>query len=192
VAKAISEALYLQSKSTALHSYKAIYLKIFLTALTILSRFIHLHVILIFLAINVFLLLYVGAKRILATVFALWCMLTSAIILLDMIFTTLTIDVILNLVYGFTTFTSIIFFYVTTPPTQIRKFVGFNAVSLTYLFFGYSVKLVADLIDTVKARGWVYSYNPIKYRYLLRAFTVLLISRISEIVDALRARGVEE
>ncbi|MEM3980843.1 MAG: hypothetical protein QXF79_06275 [Ignisphaera sp.] len=98
----------------------------------------------------------------------------------------------LNLVYGFTTFTALTLLYSTTTPTQIRKLVGFNVFSITYLFFGYSVKLVVDLIDTIRARGWTFSYNPFKYRYLIRAFTVLLISRISETMDILKARGLEE
>lgn len=192
MAEVINEVLYLQSKSSHLHSYKAIYLKISLIALAILSRFIHFYAILIALAMNVTLLIYVGAKKVLATIFTLWCALAAVIILLDTLFSTLTIDVVLNLVYGFTTFTALTLLYSTTTPTQIRKLIGFNVVSITYLFFGYSVKLVADLIDILRARGWVFSYNPLKYRYLLRAFTVLLISRISETVDTLKARGLEE
>ncbi|MEM3980844.1 MAG: hypothetical protein QXF79_06280 [Ignisphaera sp.] len=52
MAEVINEVFYLQSRSTPLHSYKAIYLKILLIVIAISSRFIHLYAILITLAIN--------------------------------------------------------------------------------------------------------------------------------------------
>lgn len=186
----VEELTYLQTKTTYLHNYNLLYLKIVLTILVIISRFIHIYIVLLLLVINVALLLYIGAKRVLITTFSLWCILSSFLLAVNYLMSTISIDILFNLVYGFTTFTTLTLFFVTTPPSHLRKLLGLNAISLTYLFLGYSIKLVLDLIDILRARGWQPRIT--NQKYLLRSFSVLLVMRISEVEEALKARGVEE
>lgn len=166
-------------------------IKFALIALSLATRFIDLYAMLVALLLNLLLMVYVGARRVLLVTLALWLLLSSTVIAIDVTFSTLTTDVIQNLVYGFTTFTAIALFYVTTPPAQVRRLLGFNALSLSYLLLGHALKLVTDLLDSLRARGWGYGLNPYSYRYPLRAFAVMLITKTSEYLDALRARGVE-
>jgi energy-coupling factor transport system permease protein len=114
------------------------------------------------------------------------------IVLLDLAFSTLTLSVFFNLVYGFTTFTALALLYLTTTPRQVRGVLGFNALSLAYLFLGHSIKLVGELVDVMRARGWSPSLSPRTYAYPLRAFASLLVSRSTEVAEALKARGVED
>lgn len=192
MASVFEEALQLQSGSTLLHGFKAVYFKFVLVSLTVITRFIHPYAVPVALLVNIALLIYVGAKRVLVFVFVVWCALASIICLIDLALFTFTLSVVLNLVYGFATFSSLALFYVTTPPRYVRKLLGLNAVSLTYLFLDYSVKLVGDLLDILKARGWAPSARPSMYTYPLRALVVLMVSRVVEVTEALRARGVEE
>lgn len=191
MAQVFREALQLQQAKSLLHSYRAICLKFALIALSLAARFIDLYAMLIALSLNLFLMVYVGARRVLLAALALWLLLSSTVIAIDVAFSTLTTDVIQNLVYGFTTFTAIALFYMTTPPVQVRRLLGFNVLSLSYLLLGYALKLVTDLLDGLRARGWDYGLNPYGYRYPLRAFAVMLMVRTSEYLDALRARGVD-
>lgn len=185
------EALRLQSGSTPLHSFKAVYLKLAIVLFATISRFAHPHAVPVALVINVVILVCVGATRIMLAVLAAWSALALVVCLLDLAFSTFTLNVILNLVYGFTTFTSLALFYVTTPPRHLRKLVGLNAVSLTYLLLGYSINLVRDLLDILRARGWSYSAKPTLYVYPLRALAALMINRVAEVEETLKARGVE-
>lgn len=190
MAQVFREAIQLQQAESLLHRYRALYLKVLLIAVSLATRFIDLYAMLASASVNLLLMLYAGARRLPIAVATLWLIMSSIVIAIDVAFSTLTIDVIYNLVYGFTTFTAIALFYITTPPAHVRRLLGLNVFSLSYLLIGYSVKLVADLVDSLRARGWRYGLNPYSYRYLLRAFAVMLISRTSEYVEALRARGV--
>ncbi|MCS7139112.1 MAG: hypothetical protein N3F04_02245 [Candidatus Nezhaarchaeota archaeon] len=192
MAQVIEEVLNLHYKPTFLHSYNVIYLKVTLIILALLSRIISPYFMFTVLIINSSLLIYAGAKRVLLTVSALWSLLTSIIVVIDLAFSTLTMMVVYNLIHGFTTFTALTLFYVTTPPKHIRKLLGFNMISTAYMLFGYSLKLIRDLIDVMRARGWEYTLSPQRHQYILRAFTVLLVTRISESIEALKARGFEE
>jgi len=186
------EALAIQIKQTPLHARKALYLKAALVIAAVISRFLHFYATVAVLIVAVALMLHVGAKRVLAATFALWCALASVIAVLDFAFSTLTLSVLFNLVYGFATFTSLALLYLTTPPRQVRGVLGFNALSLAYTFLGHSIKLVGDLFDVMRARGWSPSLSPRAYVYPLRAFASLLVARGTEVVEALRARGVED
>jgi energy-coupling factor transport system permease protein len=186
------EVLAVQSKRTLLHVHKALYLKVALVIAALASRFLHFYVMVVVLAVALALMLYVGAWRVLVTTLALWSTLASLIVLLDLAFSTLTLSVFFNLVYGFTTFATLALLYLTTPPRQVRDVLGFNALSLAYLFLSHSIKLVGELIDVMRARGWSPSLSPRAYAYPLRALAFLLVSRSTEVTEALKARGVED
>jgi len=184
--------MQLQARKTRLHGTRALYFKAVLLATTAVSRFLHPYLVLATLAVNVALAIYAGAKRLLLAVFAAWCFLAAVVVSLDFAFSTLSHGVFLNLVYGFATFTSVAFLYVTTPPRCVREVLGLNAISLTYLFLGHSIKLVSELVDAVRARGWGPSVNPRSYVYPLKALSVLMVYRVLEATEALKARGLEE
>lgn len=189
--KLLEEIIELHTKSTVLHRYEYIYLKLLLVILTLASRAVNLHVILAFIVVNSVLLIYVGAGALLALAFISWCFLTSIIISLNILFSTFKTGIVVNLIYGFASFTSLFLFYSTTPPGHIRKLLGFNVISLTYLYLGYSMRILLDALNALKARGLSPSFKLLDYKYLLRSFTVLLITRIMETEVALKARGVE-
>ncbi|MEM0004983.1 MAG: hypothetical protein QXN97_06600, partial [Desulfurococcaceae archaeon] len=147
----IKETVELQAKTTILHDYKAIYFKIALLVLTMLSRAMNLYLILALMALNLALLLYVGARKLIVLTSLSWFTLSSIIILLNMVLSTFKVNIVINLIYAYTTFTSLVLFYVTTPPGHIRKLLGFNVVSLTYLFVGYSARILADTVNTLRA-----------------------------------------
>ncbi len=186
------EALAVQNKRTLLHVPRALYMKVALVIVAVASRFLHLYVAAAVLSTAVALLLYVGAKRVLVATFAFWCALASVIVSLDIALSTLTPSVLFNLMYGFATFTSLALLYLTTPPRQVREVLGFNAFSLAYTFLGYSIKLASELMDVMRAKGWSSSLSPRAYAYPLRAFASLLVARVAEVAEALKARGVED
>lgn len=186
------ELLSIPYKSTPLHGFNALYFKLFLLALTISSRLAGAPVVVATLAINTLLLMYVGARRLYATLLAIWLVASAVLMALNALLGTLTQDVALNLAYGFNTFTGFSLFYLTTPPRHLKKLVGFNVFSIAYSSLGYSIKLVAELVDVLRARGWDYSANAYKHIYVLRTFAALLVARIEECVDALKARGADE
>lgn len=192
MAKLFEDIVTIQNKNSFLHRYEAIYLKLVLLITTICSRFINIYSIILMLFINTLLLIYINAKRIVLSMFSIWVVLSFIIMTVDFFTSTLTLDVFINLVYGFTTFTSLTLFYLSTSPRYLRMFIGFNVISLTYHFLGYSIKLILDLIDVLKARGWELSPRISSQKYLLRAFAVLLTTRLLEVEEALKARGLEE
>lgn len=182
----------LHNKSTLLHRYEVIYLKLILVFLTLASRALNLYMILVFIIVNSILLIYVGARKLLLFAFISWCILTSVIVSLNMLFSTFKVDILVNLIYGFATFTSLFLFYSTTPPRHMRKLIGFNVFSLTYLYLGYSARILLDSLNALKARGLNLSFDQHSYRNLLKVFIVLLVTRIVEAEEALKARGVED
>ena len=186
------EVIAVQNKRTPLHAREALSLKVVLVSAAVASRFLHFYATAAVLVVAVALTLYVGAKRVLATTFALWCALASVIAVLDLAFSTLTLSVLFNLAYGFATFTSLALLYLTTPPRQVREVLGLNALSLAYMFLGHSIKLVSEFMDIMRARGWSPSLRPRAYTHPLRAFASLLVARNTEVAEALRARGVED
>jgi len=190
VVELIKETVELQAKTTILHDYKAIYFKIALLVLTMLSRAMNLYLILALMALNLALLLYVGARKLIVLTSLSWFTLSSIIIILNMVLSTFKVNIVINLIYAYATFTSLALFYVTTPPGHIRKLLGFNVVSLTYLFVGYSTRILADTVNALRARGLNSFYRYSNYKYLLRAFMVLLVTRVMEAEEALKARGV--
>lgn len=181
-----------QYRPCFLNKYSAIYIKIALLILTIVSRFIHIFLIITMLTINTILLIYISAGKFLLKILFIWIALSSVIISIDYLFSTLTISVLLNLIYGFTTFTSLSLFYLTTPPRHIERFLGFNIFTLTYLFLNYYVEQIVNLINILRARGWNPVVNIFKYKYFLRIVAVFLVTRINECMDVLKARGIEE
>jgi hypothetical protein len=186
----IKETVELQAKTTILHDYRAIYFKLALLILTMFSRAMNLYLILALMTVNLALLLCVGARKLIVITSLSWFTLSSVIILLNIVLSTFKVDIVVNLIYAYTTFTSLALFYVTTPPRHIRKLLGFNVVSLTYLFMGYSARILADTINALRARGLNSFHRYYNYKYLLRAFMVILVTRITEVEEALKARGV--
>lgn len=184
--------LNIYCRSSFLNKYRFIYFKICLVILTIVSRFIHIFLILIMLLINTILLIYIGAKNLLLSILSIWLVLSSLIIAIDYLFSTLTLSVLINLIYGFTTFTSLSLFYLTTPPKHLEKLIGFNVFTITYLFLNYYIEQIIDLINILRARGWSSFINIFKYKYFLRIVVVFLVTRINECIDALKARGASE
>lgn len=144
------------------------------------------------LLINTILLIYIGAKNLLLSILSIWLVLSSLIIAIDYLFSTLTLSVLINLIYGFATFTSLSLFYLTTPPKHLEKLIGFNVFTITYLFLNYYIEQIIDLINILRARGWSSFINIFKYKYLLRIVVVFLVTRINECIDALKARGASE
>lgn len=187
-----SEVIESQSRSTLLHRYELIYFKLLLVLLTLVSRAVGTPMILALVAFNSALLIYVGGKKLFITSFISWCALTLLILLLNTLFSTFRVEIFVNLLYGFTTFTSFALFYLTTTPAHVRKLVGFNVVSLTYLYFGHSTELLLNTIYVLRARGLSISHRELNFKYVLRAFSTLLVTRIVEAEEALRARGVED
>lgn len=187
----IIDSLSIQHKSGFLNRYRCIYLKICLVVLTIVSRFISMYLTLSLLSLNTLLLTIIGAGKLLLVTLIIWIGLSSVIIGIDYVFSTFTLNVVVNLVYGFTTFTAFSLFYLTTPPKHVEKLIGFNVFSLTYLFLYYYVGELIELVNTLRARGWDSTHSILRYKYVLRITTVFIVTRINEAVDILRARGVE-
>ncbi|MEM4441898.1 MAG: hypothetical protein QXN02_03170 [Ignisphaera sp.] len=192
MAELVEEVLEIQYGRTFLHSYRAIYLKTVLVLMTLVSRALGLYVMIIVLIFNTIMLAYAGALRLYLRVLLLWLMLSSIIIAIDYLFASLSLIVFLNLLYGFTSFTSLALFFITTPPQHIRKVIGFNALSLSYLFLRLALRDVVDIVDALRARGWSIGGNPLKHVYALRAVGNSLITKINYSIDSIKARGLEE
>ncbi|MEM4619357.1 MAG: hypothetical protein QW607_04000 [Desulfurococcaceae archaeon] len=190
--KLFSELEIVQNKCSLLHREDFLFLKILLLIITIISRFTSIYLMFSILVFNILLLIYIGVRRILLFIFILWLILSSIVVLIDMLFSTLTVNVLFNLVYGLTTFTGLILFYSTTPPSHIENIIGLNTFSLTYLFLNHYVKQVVEMINILRARGLDLTLNIWHSKYLMRIIVVFIVFRINELLSILKARGVEE
>lgn len=190
--KIANEILELQQGKTFLHSYRVFYIKILIIVIALASRVLGFYTMLFTTILTTILILYVKALYLYIYTLSAWLMLSSIIMLLNYVFSTLSLEVILNLVYGFTSFTSLALFFITTPPKHVRMVIGFNAFSLAYLFLRTSIKDMTDVIDVLKARGWSAGANPLNYIYMFRAIGITLITKINNSIDSIKARGAEE
>jgi energy-coupling factor transport system permease protein len=141
--------------------------------------------------LNTPILVYYGLKKTLLYIAVAWTTLSSIIIGLDILLGSFKLDYLYNLLYGYASFTSILLFFSTTTPREIRRLIGFNVLSLSYLFLDYSYRVLTDALHSLQARGLTPSRNLSWVKYLLRSTIVLLVIRINEVEEALRARGVD-
>lgn len=185
----LEEVFQARARRTILHNYRAIYFKLLLVVLVVASRFISIHLVPLLLLVDTLILLYIGVRRILLATFTTWVFLALLITSINLLLGSFKQEYFYNLVYGFTTFTATLLFFATTTPRDLRRLIGFNTLTLSYLFLDYSYKLVVDTIQSLQARGW--RAGPSSTKYLLRAFGVLLVTRLKEVEEALRARGLE-
>ncbi|WFO74854.1 cobalt transporter [Desulfurococcaceae archaeon MEX13E-LK6-19] len=190
--KIFREANRLQYSKTILHNINLFPAKIAYIAFiasTIFYLDIEYYPLLI--AINIAMLIFIHAYRVLAGTTISYLFLSSIIILIDYLSGTLTTSVIRVIVYGYTSFTAIALFYTTTPPYHLRHYLGLNALTLAYLIIHDTLNEVAEIMYSLKARGWEPGLNPLKYIGLLYTSLMIMIMRISHIEDSLRARGVD-
>ena len=182
--------VFTATRRTFLSEFSSIPVKVAIVALTLASRLIGIYAVLTSLLLNVSLLIYVGLWRTPLRVALAWLFTSTLLIAINAALKTLTVEHIYNLIYGYTTFTALYLAIATTPPQHVRRLLGFNVLSLAYLLLDYSIKLISDALDTLRSRGWTLTPSPISIKYALRAFATLLVVRIEEVEEALRARGV--
>ena len=180
-----------RNKVSILHHPRAMYFKILLVVTTLISRFIHPYLVLAIILLNTPILVYYGLKKTLLYIAIAWTTLSSIIIGLDILLGSFKLDYLYNLLYGYASFTSILLFFSTTTPREIRRLIGFNVLSISYLFLDYSYRVLTDTLHSLQARGLTPSRNLSWVKYLLRSIIVILVIRINEVEEALRARGVD-
>jgi energy-coupling factor transport system permease protein len=182
---------FMATRRTFLSEFSSIPVKVAIVALALASRLIGIYAVLASLLLNVSLLTYVGFWRTPLRVALAWLFTSTLLIAINAALKTLTVEHIYNLIYGYTTFTALYLILITTPPQHVRELLGFNVLSLAYLLLNYSIKLISEALDTLRSRGWTPTLSPIGIKYALRAFATLLVVRVEEVEEALRARGVE-
>ncbi|MEM4965857.1 MAG: hypothetical protein QXS45_03685 [Sulfolobales archaeon] len=180
-------------RRSLLHSRKLLSIKILYLIISIslyMLRFIPLEILVI--VANSLLIIMIRAYRTLATASFSWAMLSLIIILVDMISGTISSMVYFNLLYSYATLTTILLFYLTTPPSHLRDVFGMNIFTLSYSLLRSFLRDLIEIIDSYRVRGFelgifrIHRYTPLLYQSL----EVALI-REELLRDSLKARGFE-
>lgn len=157
-----------------------VYLKLLMVLVAILSRFIHPFVVATLAITGACLLARERARKLLVAVTFAWILAVAYRYALSL--GALKFEHLVNMLYGYTTFTWLAFFVATTTPQEMRKLFGFNVFTLSYTFLTYSIMLVNSAVESAIARG-------VGLRYLLRSVAVLTVLRTEEAVETVEVRG---
>ena len=192
VEKVFMEANRLQYNRTILHNPKLLLFKVIYVAFVLSTIFyLDLAYYIPIIVANIAVLLALRAYRVVATTLVYYMVLSGIIVGIDYLTGTFSLRVLKLMVYGYTTFTAIALFYVTTPPHHLRRYLGLNSLTLAYLIIHYTLNEVIEITSSLKARGWEPKLNPLKYIGLLYNSLMLMVTRITYIEDSLKARGVD-
>ncbi len=192
VEKVFREANRLQYGRTILHNINLFPAKVvYVVFIASTIFYLNTEYYLILIAINIVLLASIHAYRVLAGTTVSYSFLSLIIVLVDYFSGTLTTSVIRVIVYGYTSFTAIALFYTTTPPYHLRYYLGLNALTLAYLIVHDTLNEVAEIMYSLKARGWEPGLNPLRYIGLLYTSLMIMIMRMSHLEDSLRSRGID-
>ncbi len=144
-----------------------------------------------FIISGLILLSLIKAYRLILYTLILYFPPTLLIILVDYLAGTLTPLILTLLIYGYTGFVNIVFFYATTPIQQFYDYLGRNPLTLALLMLHNILAELNEAIQSKKARGWEPGWNLYNHFLIVIDAIRILLIRLDEITTALRARGVD-
>ncbi len=168
---------------------KILYL-ILIVVMWIISREIVSYVLIML--FNISLLIFLKAYRTLITSLAIWSSTFALIILIDYLSGTLTEATYINILYSYTTLSTSLIFYLTTPAHQLRDLLGINLFTFSYTLIRSFIREALDILDSIEVRGYETKYNLLGYISIIYTLFKNIENRTLTLEDALKVRGAEE
>ena len=189
----VYELITWQNKDTFLHKKNMFIPKIIymiFVILTILLREVYLEIIIII--VNILMMtLILRALKTVATITFIWAMFFATISSIDFLLETYDINVLFNLLYSFSTMSCGALFYLSTPPSHLRDFLGTNILTLSYSLIRSFLTDLLETLDSYKARGLETRFNVLRYIGFLYTSINIVMTRSELLEDSLKARGFE-
>ncbi|MEZ0290364.1 MAG: hypothetical protein ABWJ42_04665 [Sulfolobales archaeon] len=187
------EIIGASSRKSFLHEENMVLVKLLYLVFVVASFFTkNIFIELIIVLLNVLLFLVIRFYRTLLFTLLIWLGLAATIIPIDLIARTLDERVFFNLLYGYSTLTTISLFYITTPPAHLRRLLGLNTLTLAYTLLRSFLLEIIEIVDTYRVRGLDLGIIYL-HRYASIIYTSLNVALLREDIlrNSLRARGLD-